>query len=46
MNTIEYHQESSEEEEDDNVKLQLYCYCLRPEVGDMVVYDNPTCSYQ
>ena len=46
MDTIEHHQESSEEEEDDNLKLPLYCNCQRPEEGDMVGCDNPTCSYQ
>ena len=40
MDTIEYHQESSEEEEDDTVKLPLNCYRQRPE-GDMVGCDIP-----
>ena len=42
---MEYHQGSSDEE-DDNVQLPLYCYCQRPEEGDMIGCDNPTCSYQ
>ena len=45
MDTIEYHQESSEEEEDDNVKQPLYCYCQCPEEGGIKGCDNPTSSY-
>lgn len=39
-------QGSSDEEADGDIQLPLYCYCQRPEEGDMVGCDNPNCSHQ